>query len=68
VSDLFPDLQPSLSPRLAWLERHGLVVTKLESGRYQCALDDENFARGEDEEAAIVAFCVKSGLAHYNQP
>lgn len=67
MSDLFPDLQPSLSPRLAWLERHGLVVTKLVNGRYECALDEENFARGEDEEEAIVAFCVKTGIAHYTQ-
>ena len=66
MSDLF-DLPVSLSARLAWLERHGLTLTKLESGRYQCALDEETFARGEDEEEAVVNFCVKTGLPHYNQ-
>lgn len=66
MSDLF-DLPVSLSPRLAWLERHELTVTRLESGRYECALDDETFARGEDEEEAIVNFCVKTKLRHYAQ-
>ena len=66
MSDLF-DLPVSLSPRLAWLERHGLTLTRLESGRYECALDAETFARGEDEEEAIVNFCVKTKLRHYAQ-
>jgi hypothetical protein len=68
MNDLFPDLQPSLSPRLAWLEKHGLVLRRLPSGRFECVLDDENWARGEDEDEAVINFCVKTGLAHYSQP
>lgn len=67
MTDLFPDLPESLSPKLAWLARYGLTTRRLESGRWECALDEENWARGEDEEEAIVSFCVKTGLGHYNQ-
>lgn len=67
MADLFPDLPESLSPRLAWLERHGLTTRKLESGRWECALDEENWARGEDEDEAVIAFCLKTKLAHYSQ-
>lgn len=66
-TELF-DLPESLSPRLAWLQCHGLTLTRLESGRYECALDDETFARGEDEDEAIVAFCIKTKLSHYITP
>ncbi len=66
MSELF-DIPVSLSPRLVWLQRHGLTVTKLESGRYECALDDETFARGDDEDEAIVNFCVKTHLPHYSE-
>lgn len=68
MTDLFPDLAPSLSPRLAWLTRHGLTTRKLEGGRWECALDDENWARGDDEDEAIVALCLKTKLPHYSQP
>lgn len=64
-AELF-DLPVSLSPRLAWLERHGLSLTKLENGRYQCALDEDNRAQGEDQDEACVAFCLKTGLRHWN--
>lgn len=67
MSDLFPDLPQSLSPKLAWLERHGLVLVKLPSGRWECALDEENYARGESEEEAIIEFCVKTKMAHYSE-
>lgn len=67
MADLFPDLPQSLSPKLAWLERHGLVLVKLPSGRYECALDEENYGRGEDEEEAVVAFCVKTKMRHYSE-
>ncbi len=66
TAELF-DIPQSLSPRLAWLQRHGLTLTKLESGRYECALDEETFARGEDEDEAIVNFCVKTRLPHYSE-
>ena len=66
MSTLF-DLPHSPSPRLQWLERHGLVLSKLPDGRHEVRLDDENAASGEDAEEAIVKFCVQTGLRHYNQ-
>lgn len=66
MADLF-DIPLSLSPRLAWLQCHGLTIIRLESGRYECALDDETFARGEDEDEACWAFCAKTALRHYSQ-
>jgi hypothetical protein len=66
MSDIF-DIPVSLSPRRAWLDRHGLTLAKLPSGAYECRLDDENFGRGEDEDAACVDFCLKHRVAHWNQ-
>jgi hypothetical protein len=43
-------------------------VRRLPSGRFECVLDDENWARGEDEEEAIVGLCVKTGMKHWNTP
>jgi len=64
--DLVPEAQ-QLSPRLQWLERHGLVVTQARSGTYYCRLDDENFATGETAEAACANFCDKTRLPHWTQ-
>lgn len=65
-NELFPASSvASLSPRLKWLERHGLVTRRLENGRYVCHLDDSNEGRGESEDDAISDFCVKHKLKHY---
>ncbi len=66
MTELFP-VEKSLSPRRAWLERHGLTLMKLESGRFEVRLDSENFARGDDEDEACVEYCLKTGIRHWNQ-
>ncbi len=65
MSDLFA-IEPSLSPRLRWLDRHGLVVYKAIDGKFVCLLDTHNHAKGDDEEDACVAFCLKTGLEHWS--
>lgn len=64
MTDLF-EIPESLSPRLAWLRDHGLALRKLESGRWECFLDDENFGRGEDQDEACISFCLKTKLPHW---
>lgn len=66
MDDLFP-VETSLSPKLRWLADNCLSTRRLESGRWECSLDDENFARGEDEEEACVVFCLKTGMKHSTQ-
>lgn len=66
ADDLFPDaILPS--PRLRWLERHGLVLAKQENGKWLLAMDDENWAEGSEAEEAIVRFCVEHCVRHYSQ-
>ena len=67
MTDLFPDLPPTLSPRLAWLTRYGLTLRRISESRYVCALDENTFGQGETEEEAICDFCVKTRMAHYNE-
>lgn len=64
-TELFP-IPVSLSPRLAWLTRHGLTLTQRADGKFVCALDEMNKAVGEDGDEACVAFCLKTGLRHWN--
>lgn len=62
------DIPVSLSPRLAWLERHCLTLRKrTDAIGYECALDAENFGRGETEDEACIDFCLKTKLQHYSQ-
>jgi hypothetical protein len=65
VSDLF-EIPESLSPRLRWLARHDLTVYRGIDGKYVCMLDFYNHAKGETEEEACVAFCVKTQLEHWS--
>ncbi len=67
MSDLF-EVPVSLSPRLAWLQRHALHLRKLENGKHEVSLNEETFARGDDADEACIAFCETTGLRHWNQP
>lgn len=64
MSELF-DIPESLSPRLAWLKEHDLTVTRLENGKYECALEDLASAIGETADEACVEFCLVTGLRHW---
>lgn len=61
MTDLLFEIPTSLSPRLAWLERNCLGVVKLENGKFQCVLDDENFGEGDTADEACADFCIATG-------
>jgi len=63
MTELFP-VEPCPSLRLQWLTRHGLILTKLPNGEFECALDEENRATGDSEDAACAAFAEKTGLKY----
>jgi len=67
-TDLFADLPPSLSPRLAWLQKHGLELRKVGENKWRCSLDDENFGSGADEDAAVDDFCARTKINDWNTP
>lgn len=64
MSELF-DLPESKSPRLQWLEQHGLVLRK-KGEHYECVMDDENKGTGDDADDACVDLCLNTGLRHWN--
>lgn len=66
TDDLFPDAQAK-SPRLLWLERHGLALWKNEAGIYVCELDENNYGADDEKDDAAWDFCRKTGLKHYSQ-
>ncbi len=69
MSELFPESAVAMdSPKLRWLAKHGLSTRRMENGRWRCELNEETFGVGDDEEEAIVHFCIKTRLPHYNQP
>lgn len=63
-----PEAGRALSPKAKFLQDHGLITRQLPNGRWECVLDEENVARGEDEQDAIISFCLKSGLKHWRSP
>lgn len=67
VNELFP-VEKSLSPRRGWLEQHGLVLYRLPTGTYRCELDEENYGSGRTKDLAVINFCVKTGIKHWNNP
>ncbi len=66
MSDLF-EIQESLSPRLIWLREHSLTLTHVAASKWECALDEENVARGETADEACIQFCLQTSLPHWNQ-
>lgn len=67
MPDLFP-VEPSLSPRRRWLDRHGLTLHRTPTGRYQVCMDEENCVSGTTKDEAVINFCVKTGIKHWNDP
>lgn len=63
--DAFPEAV-LLSPRLQWLAKHNLTTKKLESGRWRCFLDDKTYGVGATEAEAIISYCIKTGVKHWN--
>lgn len=64
MTDLFPAAR-SLSPRQAWLNRHGLVLNRAQTGRYYVYLDAANKAGGRTKEDACWRFARKFKVKHW---
>lgn len=64
MTDLFPDAV-SLSPRQAWLNRHGLTLTRSQTGRYYIYLDSDNKAGGRTKDEACWRFARKFKVKHW---
>ncbi len=62
------DIPESLSPRLAWLREHGLTLTCVSAGRWECALDSDNVGKGETPDEACIQFCLQTQLPHWTTP
>ena len=67
MSDLFPDLPPTLSPRLAWLAQYGLTVRRLGENRFEGALAENiiklHTGRGQEQSSQNpCCIILKSGL------
>lgn len=67
MTELFPEssmLQES--PKLRFLREHDLVTRKLPGGTWRCELG-EDFGSGDTEDDAVIDFCLKTKLKHWNQ-
>lgn len=67
TDELFDPAQlASPSPKLAWLERHGITTYRTENGRWRCELSVLAGAEDDTEEGAILKFCEATKLRHYS--
>jgi hypothetical protein len=68
MSELLFEIPESLSPRLRWLRQHGLTLTCVSAGRWECILNEENIGTGDTPDAACTQFCINTQLPHWNDP
>lgn len=62
---LFP-MPVVLSPRRAWLQKHGLTLTRLKNNKWACADGITKKACGDTQDDACIAFCLKFKVRHWN--
>jgi hypothetical protein len=62
--DLFP-IPVSLSPKLAWMERHDIVTAKKPSGKWYAIQTEENVGSGDSEEEALTDLSLRAGIKHW---
>ena len=72
MSELFDNLPESKSPRLLWMERHGVEVGGPDIDDEFCAkcLDPDSFykyAYGHTEDEAIIKLAIKNGWKLWNE-
>jgi len=72
--DLFANLPPTKSPRLLWMEKHGITVESTVSSvgkKWLATSDPGNFAKSfvshESEMDAIVGLALKLSLKLWNE-
>lgn len=64
---LLIDVGECLSPKLKFLLRHGLVTKNTSKSRWRCNLaTPPKKGSGRTEEDAIIDWCNKNGIKHYN--
>lgn len=80
MTDMLFDVPECLSPKLAWLKKHGLETAfdagwQDKSEAWSCypkgmkgELTPHNCGLGETEEEAILSFCENIGVKHYSLP
>jgi hypothetical protein len=71
MSELF-DIPQSLSPRLSWMDEHGIWTRKIglnaEDSSEMWQAEASGFtARGPDEDSAIVALAQMMGIKLWNE-
>lgn len=67
MSELFPTKDITCdSPRLAWLKKHDVFVTRHPlTGRWEAVLTEEVWGAGATEEEAILDLCQMAELKHW---
>ena len=72
MTELF-DLPETKSPRLCWLEKHGIVTLRGKSDSWAAWLKakptkvDQTIGYGESEDEAIADLAIKLGLRLWNE-
>lgn len=73
MRDLLFDVPETLSPRLAWMKKHGLTVAKsdvADSDEWVASDDDdddpEGYAVGKTQDEALVKYARKFGIKLWN--
>ena len=72
MSELFDNLPESKSPRLLWMERHGVEIggPNIEDEMFAVAKDRngvEQHGYGHDEQSAIAALALRCGWKLWNE-
>ena len=67
--DLFAGMPPMKSPRLLWMEKHGIRTNILASSTGQRWIAESNGsnAYGKDEHEALVELAIKLNIKLWNQ-
>lgn len=64
---LLIDVEECLSPKLKFLIKHGLSTKNTSKSRWNCKLSvPPKKGAGRTEEDAIIDWCVKNKVTHYN--
>jgi hypothetical protein len=72
MSDLFT-IEESLSPRLAWMQKHGITAMQSESGPWTAwssliqGRTAQNLGFGDSEDEAITQWALKLGISLWNE-
>jgi hypothetical protein len=66
MNDLFEDEGFTLSPRLAWMDEHGISTEQIDENRWE-AFDDYAVCAAPTENEALYRMARKRGLRLWNE-